>query len=450
MAARLSRRLAAAVGASALLATAAASSLAAAGPASAAGSDSLVYLKAGRVWIANSDGTGARPFTTGTYNWSSPSEDNNGNVVVVGGLPRVNPDGSDSDGSSEIYRFAPDGNQIGTPIPTWGSYSTPQCPTYGPTSARVSPDGTKVAYGIWDCGALSDTALWTPITSTGLNFPNQNLGQEDFFDPQWVDNTQFMVSHAGPTVTDTQSWFFDHPLTSGDDTGSGWTDSVFTGTQVQALVSPQGTTLAAFMDDAANYLDGKPRNVSLFLYSSPSLATAEANGWNLECTLTLDASQTTDPQHLSPSFSSDGTQLYWGDDHGVEVAQISDRSNGCANVQPTLLIPGGSQPFVSAGGVHAPAAEPIQPGAHYPPHALFTFTPAHPRARQTVTFNASSSHETLGRITGYAWRFADGKTARGRTVSHAFTVAGTYKVRLTVTDNRGASSSVTHTVTVRP
>jgi PKD domain len=444
----MNRRLAAVGASAALLLTPLAITVAGAGPAAAAGSDSLVYLKGGRVWIARGDGTGARPFTTAAYNWSSPSEDDNGNVVVVGGLARVNADGTDSGGSSEIYRFAPNGNQIGRPIPTWGSYSTPACPTYGPFSARVSPDGSKVAYGIWDCGSFSDTALWTPVTSTGLNFPNQTLGQEDFYEPQWVDNTQFMVSHAGPTVTDTQSRFFVHRLNAGDDVGPGWTDPAFTGTGVQALVSRQQTTLAAFEDDAADYIDGKPRHVRLFLYSSPSLAAAATNGWNLNCTITLDAAHTSDPLHLSPSFSTDGTKLYWGDDRGVEVAQISDRSGSCGKVHPSVLVPGGSQPFVSSGGIHAPAAEPVQPGAHYPPHARYTFTPARPRAHRAVTLDARSSYETLGQISGYRWRFGDGKTATGRTVKHTFTRPGTYKVRLMVTDKRGTSGSVTHTIKV--
>jgi hypothetical protein len=444
----MNRRLAAVAGSAALLLTSLATTVVGTGAARAAGSDSLVYLKGGRVWIANSDGTGARPFTTAAYNWVSPSEDDNGDVVVVGGLARINGDGTDSDGSSEIYRFAPNGNQIGQPIPTWGSYSTPACPTYGPYSARVSPDGTKVAYGIWDCGAISDTALWTPVTSTGLNFPNQSLGQEDFYEPQWIDSSHFMVSHAGPTVTDTQSRFFVHALSAGDDVGPGWYDPRFTGTGVQGLVSRQGTTLAAFEDDAADYIDGIPRHVRLFLYSSSSLANAETNGWNLDCTITLDAAHTTDPLDLSPSFSSDGTKLYWGDDRGVEVAQISDRSNSCANVQPTLLVPGGSEPFVSAGGIHAPVAEPIQPGAHYPPHASYSFKPAHPAAHKAVTFDATSSHETLGKITRYAWTFGDGKTAIGAVVKHTFAKPGSYTVRLVVKDNRGKSASVTHTVKV--
>ena len=76
----------------------------------AASADSIVYLKDGNVWISNADGSGARQFTMNAYGWHSPSEADDGTVVVAGGLARTNPDGSDSDGSSEIYRFQPDGN----------------------------------------------------------------------------------------------------------------------------------------------------------------------------------------------------------------------------------------------------------------------------------------------------------------------------------------------------
>ena len=43
---------------------------------------SIVYLKNSEVWIAHADGTHARQFTLHPYNWSSPSEADNGTVVV--------------------------------------------------------------------------------------------------------------------------------------------------------------------------------------------------------------------------------------------------------------------------------------------------------------------------------------------------------------------------------
>ena len=426
------------------------------GPAAAAAAvatgDSIVYLKGGQVWIAQADGTGARAFTVAPYNWRSPSEDANGNVVVLGGPQVDRSDGTSAEASSQIFRFGPDGNQIGSPIPTWGTYSTTACPTLPPDSARVSPDGSKVAYDIFECATGTETTLWTPVTATGLQFPGQTLGQADFGQPQWIDSSQFLVSHVGPTVTETQARWYVHRTTDGDHVGSGWYDDRVTGTGAVGIISPTGTTLAVFSDDGADWLDGTPRNVDLFLYSAPSLTWAESNGWSLDCTVALDASSTTRPHRLSPSFSSDGVRLYWGDDVGVEVAQVADRSGGCANVDPQLLVPGGSEPFVSSGGVGTPDPTPDQPGAPAAatPHAAFSVTTARPRAHTRTAFDASASYETGGRIVSYAWRFGDGHTATGVRPTHRFASAGYYRVRLVVTDADGARATVSHRIRVRP
>ena len=199
------------------------------------------------------------------------------------------------------------------------------------------------------------TTFWTPVTSTTLDFPGQSLGAEDYYQPQWIDSSQMLVSHVGQTVTEDQARWLVHTTSDGTAPTTAGTHPAVTGTSAQGVVNRQGTSLAIFSDDAADYLDGKPRSVELFLYSSPNLATAETNGWHLDCTVTLSAAGTTDPYHLrARSFSSDGTKLYWGDDKGVEVATVGDRSDGCANVTPSLLFPGGSEPFVSPRrGAHA-------------------------------------------------------------------------------------------------
>ena len=326
------------------------------GAAASAAAGSIVYLKGGYVWIAHVDGTHARQFTKHKFNWSSPSEADNGTVVVAGGLARINKGGTDSSGSSEIYRFKPNGQQIAGVIPTFGSYSTPECPTFGPDTVRVSPDASKIAYGIWECGDDSYTALWTPATATRLKFPDQKLGQEDFYEPNWINNSLFVVSHAGPTVSDTQARWFTHKPTQGDDVGvSGWNWGPMTGTGAQAVINRTGTVLAVFEDDAADWTNGKPRHVRLWLFSD------EVHGSFVKhCTVTLNAAKTSHPFQLSPSFSSNGKQLLWGDDKGVEVASTTSPGN-CGTVKPKLLIPGGSQPFFSAG-IERPALA----GAHQP------------------------------------------------------------------------------------
>ncbi|WP_040583528.1 PKD domain-containing protein, partial [Sedimentibacter sp. B4] len=49
----------------------------------------------------------------------------------------------------------------------------------------------------------------------------------------------------------------------------------------------------------------------------------------------------------------------------------------------------------------------------------------------------------------YAWDFGDGGNGTGATASHTYGSAGTYDVKLTVSDGQ-ATDTVTHSVTVAP
>ncbi|MEN3010687.1 MAG: PKD domain-containing protein [Candidatus Bipolaricaulaceae bacterium] len=59
------------------------------------------------------------------------------------------------------------------------------------------------------------------------------------------------------------------------------------------------------------------------------------------------------------------------------------------------------------------------------------------------------SFDADGTITQWEWDFGDGSRASGPMVTHTYSSAGPYNVRLTVTDNCGASSSVIQTITVQ-
>ena len=59
----------------------------------------------------------------------------------------------------------------------------------------------------------------------------------------------------------------------------------------------------------------------------------------------------------------------------------------------------------------------------------------------TLSFDGSSSLDSDGSISGYAWDFGDGFTSQSGTVDHIFSDLGTYTVVLTVTDNDGATAS---------
>ena len=78
------------------------------------------------------------------------------------------------------------------------------------------------------------------------------------------------------------------------------------------------------------------------------------------------------------------------------------------------------------------------------PVAAFTST----KNNLQVSVDAGGSSDSDGTIQSYAWDFGDGASGTGKTASHTYTGPGTYQVKLTVTDNDGATGTVTHAVTV--
>jgi PKD repeat protein len=64
------------------------------------------------------------------------------------------------------------------------------------------------------------------------------------------------------------------------------------------------------------------------------------------------------------------------------------------------------------------------------------------------SFDASDSQDPDGSITSYDWDFGDGSLhGSGQTATHTYATPGPYTVTLTVTDNDGATDSVSHDVT---
>jgi PKD repeat protein len=86
----------------------------------------------------------------------------------------------------------------------------------------------------------------------------------------------------------------------------------------------------------------------------------------------------------------------------------------------------------------------IAPPPNQPPVAAFTSA----CTNLDCTFNGSGSSDPDGTISSYAWTFGDGSTGTGVSPSHTYAAAGTYTVQLTVTDNAGATGTVSHDVTV--
>jgi PKD repeat protein len=55
-----------------------------------------------------------------------------------------------------------------------------------------------------------------------------------------------------------------------------------------------------------------------------------------------------------------------------------------------------------------------------------------------------------GNLTAWQWTFGDGSSSNDENPSHLYAAPGSYSVTLTVTDDRGATTTVTHLITIAP
>jgi PKD repeat protein len=83
-----------------------------------------------------------------------------------------------------------------------------------------------------------------------------------------------------------------------------------------------------------------------------------------------------------------------------------------------------------------------------PPQAVIQMSPQS-QVGQVVVFDGSASSGQAP-IVSWSWDFGDGITASGVIVQHTYTSAGTFTVRLTVTDQRGQTGSTTGQIHILP
>lgn len=154
-------------------------------------------------------------------------------------------------------------------------------------------------------------------------------------------------------------------------------------------------------------------------------------------TVTFDASNSRDPDGKIVSYLwdfGDGataenvttTHVFQQDGEYDVILQVMDDRGASSHLTKTMRV--------------APLNE--------LPTASFTVAPTEPKTNQSVTFDASASVDPDGTITAYTWEFGDQTTGQNKIVTHVYKTAGTYTVKLTVTDDKGAQSSVTKEITV--
>lgn len=118
------------------------------------------------------------------------------------------------------------------------------------------------------------------------------------------------------------------------------------------------------------------------------------------------------------------------------------RSNNFAGIVDELAIYPKALPAERVAA-HSDTAPPPAVG-NKAPEAVFT----HTEQKLSLSVDAGSSSDPDGSIAKYEWDFGDGTKATGASATHEYKANGTYTVRLTVTDDKGASDSSTASVSV--
>jgi len=117
--------------------------------------------------------------------------------------------------------------------------------------------------------------------------------------------------------------------------------------------------------------------------------------------------------------------------------------SGCVTVLLAAALSG-------CGGGGSGDDTPPPPAVNQPPTATIDASTIDGYAALTVAFDGSASSDPDGTITSYQWDFGDGSASvSGVRADHTFTDPGGYNVRLTVTDDDGATGAVLQNVRVR-
>lgn len=100
----------------------------------------------------------------------------------------------------------------------------------------------------------------------------------------------------------------------------------------------------------------------------------------------------------------------------LQVADDSGLSNSTNEIQGTIRINAAPEPVITTSTQVA-------------------------AANVSVSFSATNSCDTDGKINAYAWDFGDGTTGQGSQVGHVYAKPGRYTVRLTTQDDSGVGNA---------
>lgn len=160
----------------------------------------------------------------------------------------------------------------------------------------------------------------------------------------------------------------------------------------------------------------------------------------------------TSPDGLNWTRDPDNPALHYSDGiawrnsgmHQKSVVYDPDNFSGHGDAYPVKMWYSG----VDAAGNDTTGYAWLPSFSNHPPIACFTQDKTEGFLPLTVNLDGGCSSDADGIIANYCWRCSDGNQNSGRNVKTIFADAGTNVIKLTVTDDDGATDYVSHTVTV--
>ena len=330
--------------------------LAAAAAIPAAASASMVtYIDGKNVWVASPDGAIKRQLTTdGTaqHPFHVPSADDHGNVAAVkGGVTN----------SKILVHLAAGGKRTDNVLPWKVSLGT----NFGPSSARLSADGSKIAYtyllnhGPYNGGIEPRMAIVTP---TQPGHPTQPMIDQPAWEmPTWIDG-KLVVAKNGVALLEMQPLQFTQFLEITTDPPG----------QYKIVSTEVSRSKSRYLVDMSRVADNS-RGLVLYAHTGAFPGGTVPAGCQV-------------PTQGTPSFthglSPEGTQVTWKDDRGVMVGAFDPaQRDGAGWCQGTVvrLSATGDEPTFGKATLPAPQDPPP------PPPPAETAPPSHPAPIATAT-----------------------------------------------------------------
>jgi PKD repeat protein len=296
-------------------------------------------------------------------------------------------------------------------------------------------------------------------TSTSMqllrNKSTRSLWDPNYVDPTWINDKVMLIPRIKswvaayypglPTAITEYNWGAESHINGattqadifgifgreGLDFGTRWTtpDASTPTFKAMKMYRNYDGNRSTFGDTSVSAAAPNPDNLSAF-------AALRSNDGAMTVMLISKVLSGTTPVTVNlANFSASGVAQPWQLTSANAIARLSDVGISGSSVNVTVPAQSITLLVVPAGTTNIP---PVATAAANPTSGI---------APLTVSFDGTGSNDPDGSIVSYAWTFGDGASAAGPTAGHTYSSAGSYAAKLTVTDNRGASSSTTVSIT---